>query len=817
MAPAKQTWTAEVAAASNNSLLTAFFTRKRRGRPPKRGNLPGDVVTANKKKKKRGPVPQEPKKPPPTSVGAKKRGSEEKKQRRTNWGKGEAKSLLEAAIVEWDGWCATGAPPTLRSFSESVNIPYDTFTKYVSAVGRRVCGKSVGRKPLLTRNDQDLLADVLARKDRANMGASQAESVDLVHELAPSLTCQQARRHLSRTLIPSHPKQVKPKPVVAQATTTKRSGITLGQQYRWHTTYEDALNELRRRNTGICKLSGKTFGELIHHFITGGDETCFMACEEGTVKVIGSAGRSKHEKKTVDSRISITIYRTGSVAGDTGPSVFLLAGKKRRNGFNDAFLLRNGAAVGSTIIMTETAYMTTDAWEEMTPSVCKGLRNMNQYVAANPQWFMLEIFDGFGAHLASLPAMEQRFQSKILSLKEEGDSSHVNQAYDKFVAKSDKRSKDEGIAMLRGTMSATKGVVDQWGMVHVGLYAVRDTKRDIWTRSFDACNLDPRTRVSFSMWAKKIECFLQAGQSFKAEAVDKYLLLPSFWHGMTPDERKCAIATVVKHEGYSIECLKELRDVCHILVKDMQHLRVCIECANDHPEQLYRGAPDVNAIKVAESIPDLAQVVVMDATHGLNSFLLKPPGVTGLELFSHLQYKSMISPNGASSPSHHLDVEISKSQREILKVSHKTLLTRRDIMKDISREGGGIKLAARKLDCLGSIKPYSGLVNNEEQLRKMKNQVGLAQSIMDIQALDKATTLQKRKDDTTALVLLSVNAREKLAEKDGDVSKITKKEICAILLAFHGTMVDESKHLKPALVQMLTEKMEETPENVVVP
>jgi hypothetical protein len=50
---------------------------------------------------------------------------------------------------------------------------------------------------------------------------------------------------------------------------------------------------------------------------------------------------------------------------------------------------------------------------------------------------------------------------------------------------------------------------------------------------------------------------------------------------------------------------------------------------------------------------------------------------------------------------------------------------------------------------------------------------------MDIQAQDKATTLQKKQDDTTALVLLSVNAREKLAEKDGDVSKITKKEIFA--------------------------------------
>jgi hypothetical protein len=72
-------------------------------------------------------------------------------------------------------------------------------------------------------------------------------------------------------------------------TTTKRSGITLSQQFRWHTTYDSALDELRRRNTGLCNKTGKTFGELIQHFIVGGDETCFMPCEQRTVKVIAAA------------------------------------------------------------------------------------------------------------------------------------------------------------------------------------------------------------------------------------------------------------------------------------------------------------------------------------------------------------------------------------------------------------------------------------------------------------------------------------------------------------------------------------------------
>jgi hypothetical protein len=84
----------------------------------------------------------------------------------------------------------------------------------------------------MKKQEQRFLADVMARKDRANDGANPSEAIDLVQELAPSLSREQSRRHLNRTLIPHHPEQVKLKPVVAQATTTKRSAITLAQQFR---------------------------------------------------------------------------------------------------------------------------------------------------------------------------------------------------------------------------------------------------------------------------------------------------------------------------------------------------------------------------------------------------------------------------------------------------------------------------------------------------------------------------------------------------------------------------------------------------------
>ena len=57
-------------------------------------------------------------------------------------------------------------------------------------------------------------------------------------------------------------------------------------------------------------------------------------------------------------------------------------------------------------------------------------------------------------------------------------------------------------------------------------------------------------------------------------------------------------------------------------------------------------------------------------------------------------------------------------------------------------------------------------------------------------------------------------AKIKLAAKDNDANKLTKKEICALLMACYATMADESNHNKPNLVVMLSENIAENPERV---
>jgi len=90
------------------------------------------------------------------------------------------------------------------------------------------------------------------------------------------------------------------------------------------------------------------------------------------------------------------------------------------------------------------------------------------YLKENPDWYAIEIIDGFSAHTASFEALQIRRDNRILCIKAEGDSSSVNQAYDKMVAKSDKAILHRTLTDLR-LLKSSSGFIDQWDLIHRGL------------------------------------------------------------------------------------------------------------------------------------------------------------------------------------------------------------------------------------------------------------------------------------------------------------------------------------------------------------
>ena len=76
---------------------------------------------------------------------------------------------------------------------------------------------------MLRKDQKSFLADVLARKDRFNEGASPSEAIEYIHELNPDLSFIHKKRHFNITLVPGHPDKLKSHKVKAQATTARRS------------------------------------------------------------------------------------------------------------------------------------------------------------------------------------------------------------------------------------------------------------------------------------------------------------------------------------------------------------------------------------------------------------------------------------------------------------------------------------------------------------------------------------------------------------------------------------------------------------------
>ena len=106
---------------------------------------------------------------------------------------------------------------------------------------------------------------------------------------------------------------------------------------------------------------------------------------------------------------------------------------------------------------------------------------------------MLEVMDGFGAHLISKEANTIHFKNKILSLKEEGESSSINQTYDKYVSKEDKRIQRNNLTFIRESRQWNSNITDQWGLLKWGLSAVRHTTMhpQLWFNSLIFVNMKP--------------------------------------------------------------------------------------------------------------------------------------------------------------------------------------------------------------------------------------------------------------------------------------------------------------------------------------
>jgi len=367
-------------------------------------------------------------------------------------------------VQEWDsktGRCKEWM--NLAQFAAAAGIPSSTLGHYACSdrAKRRKIGSQVGNSGHFSAQQKQLMSDTLRRLDRANDGVGRKGAIDIGQELCPMLSSKQVGRAVDA--VRKKNKEYLTGRIKVQGTTTQRSAITVPQQLRWHKLIDDIDHRHEKLNTDDG--TGVDFRSVADSFKANLDEESFAANCAGDI-IIGDKLKKKHEKKTDDSRVSISVLRSGNAKGDSGPTAIVCAGKKKKAGYTDAFLRAHGAASGSTLVLNANGFMTDDTWVELAPAIAKGLRDM-PIVRDHPNWWIRLSLDGFSSHVMCLIALMIFWSHKIEIAKEDGHASHVEQPFDRFVAKTDKLDARYLVQLLIRNKQISRGVVDQQVKSHM--------------------------------------------------------------------------------------------------------------------------------------------------------------------------------------------------------------------------------------------------------------------------------------------------------------------------------------------------------------
>ena len=149
---------------------------------------------------------------------------------------------------------------------------------------------------------------------------------------------------------------------------------------------------------------------------------------------------------TANSRKSATAMRTGSAAGAKGPSIYILS--KPLKYLERDYLTKNGAPAGSILTHNSSAYMTNETWDDFVEEFCIALRNIDEVVKKNPDWWLEWHVDGFKSKVNTLHGQATLKKYKICAVQSQSHTSQVNQAFDDLVAVESKRTQREWFANL---------------------------------------------------------------------------------------------------------------------------------------------------------------------------------------------------------------------------------------------------------------------------------------------------------------------------------------------------------------------------------
>ena len=68
--------------------------------------------------------------------------------------------------------------------------------------------------------------------------------------------------------------------------------------------------------------------------------------------------------------------------------------------------------------------------------------------------------------------------------------------------------------------------------------------------------------------------------------MNKYPLSPSWRQELKSEDEKSIVSIINKHSGWTVNCFHDLKKYHKLMMKDMQNVRICVECCKEDPSFL---------------------------------------------------------------------------------------------------------------------------------------------------------------------------------------------------------------------------------------
>lgn len=490
----------------------------------------------------------------------------------------------------------------------------------------------------------------------------------------------------------------------------------------------------------------------------------------------------------------------------------LLSGKEKNPVYTDQFLVENGAAEYSTIVMTPTGFLTDDSWRFIVPLLIKGIRKVVRDVAwtfgidskTADKLLVGLTFDGFKTHVKNLEELINMADSNIMALVEGRDSSEINQAFDKFVARAGKKRASITLDQLR--RSHISPVIDQWMLVLVVLAMLRDCRdSQVWENSFVAVNMHPHHRVPFDDWLLKIAPFVQAAEKFENEVVDDFAMLPTEWRTKPLSLRKKWIQ-IIDDDGatWDVDLIDKLRKAGMTLSLIAKIYKIY--------QTEKRIAIKTSAPSTTPTTPEVATPPPSTPSKSSMRYHLFNANIAGMSPMQKFQHAIQVrnrslGPVKGITVSPHLDVAMTEDNKRFLSLSPDDLNMHRVLQESTCRHGRRRKVARRTLNALGGVSGMAGFLNDPTQIKEIKQNLKFAMSLEAIKSAEKECKRVKAKK----LRDKHYNSARKKVELGPagtfykhHAKKLTIPQMKAVaLVEFNAVLVGKAAPVREALVELL--------------